>query len=86
MIAKTSKNGQMVRLSADYHLDTEKAYYTVWCNGVELEFDMFAPAARTYKDLSRLIEDGINIVGCLNSHIRAARLLGYNVRGKEVEA
>ena len=80
MIAMTSKKGQMVRLSADYHLDTEKAYYNVWCEGVEIEFDVFAPAARTYKDLSELIESGINVVGCLNNHIRAARLLGYKIR------
>jgi hypothetical protein len=49
-----------------------------------LEFDMFPPAARIYNDLSRLIDDGADITARLKGHIRAARLLGYNVRGKEV--
>lgn len=84
MISMTNKYGKTVRLSADYHLDTAKAYYYVWCDGTELEFDMFPPAARVYNDLSRLIEDGADITARLKGHIRAARLLGYNVRGKEV--
>ena len=84
MIATTSKNGKTVRLDAEYHIDIAKAYYTVWCEGVELEFDMFAPAARVYKDLSLLIEDGMDFTARLKGHIRAARLLGYKVSGKEV--
>jgi len=46
MIAMTTNNGKSVRLSADYHLDTEQVFYTVYCAGCTFEFNDFAPAAR----------------------------------------
>ena len=80
MIATTTKNGQMVRLTADYQLDVEKAVYTVYCNGTEFEFIDFAPAARVYKQLSRRIEEGDFVGILLHNLVKAARALGYTVR------
>lgn len=80
MIATTTKNGQMVRLTADYQLDVEKAVYTVYCNGAEFEFIDFAPAARVYKQLSRRIEEGDFVGILLDNLVKAARALGYTVR------
>lgn len=79
MIATTTKNGQMVRLTADYQLDVEKAVYTVYCNGTEFEFIDFAPAARVYKQLSRRIEEETPIGALLDNLVKAARALGYTV-------
>ena len=81
MIAMTNKNGKSVRLSADFHLDTEKAYYTVYCSGVKFVFPDFAPAARVYKTLSRRIEGEKFTVPCLMNLVSGARALGYNVQG-----
>ena len=79
MIATTTKKGQMVRLTADYQLDVEKAVYTVYCNGTEFEFPDFAPAARVYK-LSRRIEEETPVGARLDNLVKAARALGYTVR------
>lgn len=79
MIAMTTKNGKTVRLDADYHIDTGMAEYKVYCAGTRFIFPDFAPAARVYKDLSRIIEDG----GKPNDRVirltTAARLMGYKV-------
>ena len=83
MIASTSKNGMLVRLSADYHLDVEKVYYTVYCNGCTFEFEDFAPAARAYKLLSSRIEAGMTISDALRNLVSAARAFGYTVRKAE---
>lgn len=80
MIATTTKKGQMVRLTADYQLDIEKAVYTVYCNGIEFEFIDFAPAARVYKQLSRRIEEGAPVGALLDNLVKAAMALGYTVR------
>ena len=84
-IARTMKNGKAVCLYADCHLDTETAYYVVSCNGTRFEFKDFAPAARVYKRISRVIEDDSNTVtgrtleGVLSSLTNWARALGYTV-------
>ena len=81
MIAMTTKNGKTVRLSADYHLDTETVYYTVTCDGCTFEFVHFAPAAKVYKTLSVRIEASMTISDCLRKLVSAARALGYTVKG-----
>ena len=80
MIAATSKNGKSVSLSADFHLDVEKVYYTVKCDGCTFEFGDFAPAAKVYKTLSTRIEASMTISDCLRNLERAARAFGYTVR------
>lgn len=80
MIAMTSKNGKSVRLSADFHLDTEQVYYTVYCAGCTFEFNCFAPAARVYKALSARIEAGMTFDVMLKNLVSAARAMGYIVR------
>ena len=80
MIAMTTKNGKTVRLSADYHLDTENVYYTVYCDGCTFEFSDFAPAARVYKKLSSRIEAGVIVDLLLRNLVSAARTMGYTVR------
>ena len=80
MIATTTKNGKSVRLSADFHLDTEQVYYTVYCSGCTFEFNDFAPAARVYKTLSARIEAGMTFDILLKNLMSAARAMGYIVR------
>lgn len=80
MIAMTTHNGMSVRISADFHLDTEQVYYTVYCAGCTFEFKDFAPAARVYKTLSARIESSMTISDCLRNLERAARAFGYTVR------
>ena len=80
MIAMTTKNGKTVRLSADYHIDTETVYYTVTCDGCTFEFVHFAPAAKVYKTLSARIEAGVVIDVLLSNLVSAARAMGYTVR------
>lgn len=80
MIAQTIKNGNSVRLSADYHVDTEKVYFTVNCSGTTFEFCEFAPAARVYKTLSKRIEGDEGFSCCLQNLVKAARVLGYSVK------
>ena len=80
MIAMTSKNGKCVRLSADFHVDTEKVYYTVYCSGTTFEFCEFAPAARVYKTLSKRIEGEEDFSCCLQNLVKAAKMLGYSVK------
>jgi hypothetical protein len=80
MIATTTKNGQMVRLSAEFHIDTGTLEYTVYCKGKTFCFEDFAPAARIYKDLSRLIEDGLDLKARLGHLVNGARLLGFTVK------
>lgn len=81
MIAMTSKNGKSVRLSADFHLDTEKVFYSVYSGGTTFEFPDFEPAARVYKSISKRIESEDEF---LASHIHtlayASRTLGYSVK------
>lgn len=79
MIATTTKNGKCVRLTADYHLDTETVYYYVECGKVSFEFNHFGPAARVYKNLSRMIDGGWLAEENLNNLVEAARALGYSV-------
>lgn len=80
MIAMTTNNGKSVRLSADFHLDTEQVFYTVNCAGCTFEFNDFAPAARVYKRLSNRIEAGATIDILLKNLVSAARTMGYDVR------
>ena len=80
MIATTTKNGKSVRISAEFHLDTEKVYYTVYCEGCTFEFNDFAPAARVYKALSARIEAGMKFDIMLKNLVSAARAMGYIVR------
>ena len=80
MIAMTGKNGKSVRLSADFHLDTEKEFYTVYSGGTTFEFPDFRPAAHVYKTLSKYIEDEVDVTPMLRNLARAARLLGYSVK------
>ncbi len=80
MIATTTKNGKSVRISADYHLDTEQVFYTVYCAGCTFEFNDFAPAARVYKALSNRIEAGMAFDIMLQNLVSAARAMGYVVR------
>jgi len=80
MIATTTKNGKSVRLSADYHLDTEQVFYTVYCAGCTFEFNDFAPAVRVYKALSNRIEAGMAFDIMLQNLVSAARAMGYVVR------
>lgn len=81
MIAMTNKNGKSVRLTADFHLDTETVYYKVYCDGVTFEFKDFAPAANVYKTLSDRIESGNYTDNSLKNLVSAARGLGYKVMG-----
>ena len=81
MIAATTKNGKSVRLSADFHLDVEKVYYSVMCGGYTFEFNEFAPAARVYKTLSNRIEGGNDIKDVLRNLVNGARAMGYVVKG-----
>lgn len=83
MIATSTTNGTSVRLSADFHVDTEKVYYTVYCSECTFEFGDFAPAAQVYKTLSNRIEAGATIDVLLKNLVSAARAMGYVVR-KEV--
>lgn len=80
MIAMTSKGGKMVRLSADFDIDTEKAHFTVYCKGITFEFGEFAPAARVYKTLSREIDEGCDIAVRLQNLVKGARAMGYSVK------
>lgn len=80
MIAMTTNNGKSVRLSADFHLDTEQVFYTVYCAGCTFEFNEFAPAARVYKALSARIEAGMTFDIMLKNLVSAARTMGYVVR------
>ena len=80
MIATTTKNGKSVRISAEFHLDTEQVYYTVYCAGRTFEFNDFAPAARVYKALSARIEAGMKFDLMLKNLVSAARTMGYIVR------
>ena len=80
MIAMTTKNGKTVRLSADYHMDTENVYYIVTCDGCTFEFGDFAPAARVYKTLSARIEASMTISDTLRNLVSAARAMGFTVR------
>lgn len=80
MIATTVKNGKSVSLSADFHLDVEKVYYTVKCDGCTFEFEDFAPAAKVYKTLSARIEASMTISDALRNLVSAARAFGYTVR------
>lgn len=89
MIATTIKNGRCVRLTADYHLDTETVYYEVYCFGFEhsesaaaattFEFNHFGPAAKVYKSLSNRIEGGNFTDAFLKNLIAGARAMGYKV-------
>ena len=79
MIATTTKNGRCVRLSADFQIDTETVEYKVYCTGIEFIFPDFAPAARIYKDLSRIIEDGRKPDDRVIHLATSARLMGYKV-------
>ena len=79
MIATTTKNGKCVRLTADYHLDTETVYYYVVCGKVRFEFNHFGPAAHVYKNLSRMIDGGWLAEANLNKIVEAARAMGYSV-------
>lgn len=81
MIAMTTKNGKMVRLTADYNIDTATVNYEVYCAGVTFEFDHFGPAAVVYKSLSRRIEGGTFTVPCLMNLVAGARAMGYKVTG-----
>lgn len=80
MIAKTVKNGDAVRLSADYQIEVGMAYYYVNCHGVTMEFRDFATAANVYKNISKRIEEGTEIESILRRLVEAARLLGHTVR------
>lgn len=80
MIACTSKNGQSVRLSAEYWVDVGHVYYNVHCNGAMFEFKDFAPAASVYRTLSRKIEDGMDISTLLKNLVKGARILGLTVK------
>lgn len=80
MIAATSKNGKSVRLNASYFLDTERAYYEVSCSGTRFEFNAFGPAARVYKKLSEVIEDGGDVEARLKTLVNGARVLGFTVK------
>lgn len=77
----TSNNGKSVSLSADFHLDVEKAYFSVRCGGKTFEFGEFQPAARMYKTLSNYIENGDDISILLSNMAKGARLFGYSVKG-----
>ena len=80
MIAETSKYGRVVRLSADFHIDTAQVHYTVQCDGCTFDFGGdFAPAANVYKKLStRLAAGFIDVL--LRNLVSAARDMGYTVR------
>lgn len=80
IIATTVKNCTTVRLSADFQIDVEKVYYTVYCEGYTFEFGDFAPAAKVYKTLSTRIEASMTISDCLRNLASAARAFGYTVR------
>ena len=80
MIAVTTKNCNTVRISADYHLDTAKVYYHVYCHGKTFEFEEFAPAANVYKKLSERIENGEDFKCLLKNLVSAARAMGYKVQ------
>ena len=80
MIAMTVKNGNSVRLTADHHIDTERVDYEVYSEGYTFRFADFAPAARVYKDLSRLIEGGENPNMHLKRLASGARVMGYEVK------
>lgn len=80
MIAKTVKNGDAVRLSADYQIEVGMAYYYVNCHGVTMEFRDFATAANVYKNISKRIEEGTETNSILRRLADAARLLGYTVK------
>ena len=80
IIATTVKNCVTVRLSADFQIDVEKVYYTVYCEGHTFEFGDFSPAAKVYKTLSTRIEASMTISDCLRNLASAARAFGYTVR------
>ena len=80
MIATTTKNGKLVRLTADYNLDTARVNYEVYCAGTTFEFSDFAPAARVYKTLSDRIEGETFTPECLRNLVKGARAMGYNVK------
>lgn len=80
MIAQTVKNGDAVRLSADYQIEVGMAYYYVNCHGVTMEFHDFATAANVYKNISKRIEEGTETKSILRRLVEAARLLGHTVR------
>lgn len=79
MIAMTSKNGNLARLYADFHLDTANVCFYVTCGKVRFEFPDFAPAARVYKTLSERIESENLTDACIKNLVAGARALGYNV-------
>lgn len=80
MIAQTTKNGNTVRLSADFWIDVGKVYYEVYSNGTRFTFEDFAPAANVYKRLSFALEN--NPTGYAQVLIKlteSARMMGYTV-------
>lgn len=79
MIAQTIKNGDAVRLSAEYRIDVGVAYYYVNCHGVTMEFSDFATAANVYRNIARRIEEGTETKSILRRLVDAARLLGNTV-------
>ena len=79
MIAMTTKNGKTVRLEADYDLDMGTVYYYVECGKVRFEFNHFSPAAKVYKNLSRLIDGGWFTEANLENLVEGARAMGYKV-------
>lgn len=81
MIAMTTKNGNVVRLSANYHLDRNEAEYKVFCNGTEICYKHFAQASEIYNDLSKAIEDGKDPAEKLGYRVKAAQIFGDTVRG-----
>ena len=81
MIAVTSKGENCVWLTSEYHVDLEKAEYSVYCNGTEFQFGDFAPAARSYKALSKVIEEEGDPTDIVRGMMKAARAFGYAVKG-----
>ena len=77
MISMTTKNGNVVRLSADYQLDVETVEYSVSCGRYVFYFPYFKPAAKVYKELSRRIEDGLDISDYLECLVNSAHNLGF---------
>ena len=80
MIATTTKNGQMVRLSADFHIDTGTVEYTVYCKGKTFCFNTFGPAATVYKSLSNRIGSENFTDAFLRNLVAGARAMGFTVK------
>lgn len=81
MIAMINHNGNMARFSVDHDIALEKVDYRIYCQGRTIHFSDFTMAARAYKRLVRVIEEGCNALDVVKRLVSAAEMFGLKVEG-----